>query len=46
MESSRKMPKNTHPPIEEKAELPSGYQQKHSNFHPFSLKGDVSVYIY
>jgi hypothetical protein len=26
--------------------LPSGYWQKRGNFHPFSMKQYVSVYIY
>jgi hypothetical protein len=35
-----------HKPIGEKAELLSGYWQKRGNFHPFSLKCHISVYIY
>jgi hypothetical protein len=30
-----KCPNSRLQPIGEKAELPSGYRQKHSNFHPF-----------
>jgi hypothetical protein len=32
-------------PIGEEIELPSGYWQKCGNFHPFSMKQYVSVYI-
>jgi hypothetical protein len=35
---------NTHWSIDKKTELPRGYRQKH-DFHPFSLKLCVSVYI-
>jgi hypothetical protein len=41
-----KCPNTRHQPIGEEAELPSGYQQKHGNLLPFSLKCRVSVYIY
>jgi hypothetical protein len=30
----------------QKIELPNGYWQKRGNFHPFSMKQYVSVYIY
>jgi hypothetical protein len=32
--------------MEHKAEEPSSYWQKRGNFHPFSLKHCLSVYIY
>jgi hypothetical protein len=41
-----KYPNNRHQSVGEKAELLSGYWQKCGNFHPFSLKGCISVYIY
>jgi hypothetical protein len=33
-------------PIGKKAEFPKGYQQKRGNFHSFSLKRCISVYIH
>jgi hypothetical protein len=39
------MPKTCNQPIGEKGEFPSGYWKKRGNFHPFSLKGCISVYI-
>ncbi len=33
-------------PIADKAALPSGYWLKRGNFHPVSLSGPFSVYIY
>jgi hypothetical protein len=41
-----KFPNTCKQPIGEKGEFPSGYWQKRGNFHPFSLKGSVSVHIY
>jgi hypothetical protein len=37
---------NAQIPIGEEIELPSSYWQKRGNFHPFSMKQYVSVYIY
>jgi hypothetical protein len=44
--AARKCPNYSCHPIGEEIELPSGYWQKHGNFHSFSLKQYVSVYIY
>jgi hypothetical protein len=35
-----------HHPIGEDAEFPSSYWQKRRYFHPFSMKGGISVHIY
>jgi hypothetical protein len=43
---AEKCPNSSHQPIGDKAALLSGYWLKRGNFHPFSLKCLVSVYIY
>jgi hypothetical protein len=45
LESRWEVPNSRRQPIGDKSELPSGYQLKHGNFHSFSLKCLVSVYI-
>jgi hypothetical protein len=44
--AARKRPNSRCHPIGEEIDLPSGYWQKRGNFHPFSMKQYVSVYIY
>jgi hypothetical protein len=44
--AAEKRPNTCKQPIGEEGEFPSGYWQKHGNFHPFSLKGSGSVRIY
>jgi hypothetical protein len=41
-----KCPNTSNQPTGQEGEFPSGYWQKRGNFHPFSLKGGVSVHIY
>jgi hypothetical protein len=44
--AARKCPNTCNYPIGEEEEFPSGYWQKYSNFHPFSLQGRVSAHSY
>jgi hypothetical protein len=39
-----KFPNTRYQPIGEEEEFPSGYWQKLRSFHPFSLKGRISVH--
>jgi hypothetical protein len=41
-----KCPTTFNQPTGEEGEFPSGYWQKCGNFHPFSLKGCISVFIF
>jgi hypothetical protein len=41
-----KCPNTCNQPIGEEGEFPSAIGKKRGDFHPFSLKGRVSVFIY